>query len=151
MAYLLLAALIFLADFFVKSQIEARKPSDFPVELSHGLKLERHHNRGFFLNRLEEKPRLVRALAACAAVPLALWCVIAMAKKGGAVKKTAAAFLLGGAASNLFDRFTRGYVVDYLRLSGAGIKKIRNIIFNIADFFLFLGAALLAVRSLFSK
>ena len=87
MAYLLLAALIFLADFFVKSQIEARKPSDFPVELSHGLKLERHHNRGFFLNRLEEKPRLVRALAACAAVPLALWCVISMAKKGGAVKK----------------------------------------------------------------
>ena len=69
MAYLLLAAFIFLADFFVKSQIEARKPSDFPVELSHGLKLERHHNRGFFLNRLEEKPRLVRALAACAAVP----------------------------------------------------------------------------------
>ncbi len=151
MAYLLLAVFIFASDFFVKTQIEARKASDFPVDLEHGLRLERHHNRGFLLNRMEEKPGLVRLLSVLIAVPLAVWCLFSMFRKGSPVKKTAAAFLLGGAASNTCDRLSRGYVVDYLRLSGARIKKIRNIIFNIADFFLFLGAAILAVRGLFSK
>ena len=82
MAYLLLAVFIFASDFFVKTQIEARKASDFPVDLEHGLRLERHHNRGFLLNRMEEKPGLVRLLSVLIAVPLAVWCLFSMFRKG---------------------------------------------------------------------
>ena len=83
-------------------------------------------------------------------IPLTIWAAWLFftrgGKKGGIftrlMGKLGASFLLGGAASNLYDRLNRGYVVDYIRFPNCRIKKIRHIIFNIADFFLFMGAAL---------
>jgi signal peptidase II len=57
------------------------------------------------------------------------------------------AILAGGGLSNLFDRYTKGYVVDYLRFP-FGPKKLRRIIFNVSDFFVFMGALLTAAGEL---
>ncbi|MCD2492123.1 signal peptidase II [Lacrimispora sp. NSJ-141] len=148
MVYLILAAFIFGLDLFLKNRIEARQDDAFPVRLDNGISLEKHHNRGFLLNKLEDKPELVKKISVLTLIPLFLWFLWLFVKKAGSLGKIGASFLLGGAASNLYDRLFRGYVVDYIRLP---IKKIRHIIFNIADFFLFLGAALSAVYGLFSK
>lgn len=153
MIYLFFALCIFAFDLFIKKQIEALDYTVFPVRLEGGFVLEKHHNYGFVLNRLDHHPKLVRIVSFMTFVPLLVWSVRLFSKKTGSLGKLGASCLIGGAASNLYDRFFRGYVVDYLRLPalrGIG-KKIRNIIFNIADLFLFLGAALTAIYGFFTK
>lgn len=161
MIYLLFALCIFVLDLLIKKQIEAQDEAVFPIRLTGGFILKRHHNYGFALNRLDRRPKLVRWVCFLIFFPLCLWSFRLFFKKSRgrtaaaqAVGKFGFSFLLGGAASNLYDRFFRGYVVDYLALpkrEGKGAKKIRNIIFNIADFFIFIGGILTAVYGLFTE
>lgn len=51
------------------------------------------------------------------------------------------AVLLGGAAGNLLDRFTRGYVVDFVHVRGWPV-------FNVADVAIGAGAALLVLDAI---
>lgn len=150
MIYLFLAALIFCIDEAFKNRIEKKPGPEFPASLKHGICLEKHHNYGFPLNKNDDKPWLVQLISVLVMIPLTIWAAWLFftrgGKKGGIftrlMGKLGASFLLGGAASNLYDRLNRGYVVDYIRFPNCRIKKIRHIIFNIADFFLFMGAAL---------
>jgi signal peptidase II len=55
------------------------------------------------------------------------------------------ALICGGGFGNLIDRFSRhGYVTDFLNV---GIGTLRTGIFNIADFALLVGIALLVLSS----
>ena len=56
------------------------------------------------------------------------------------------ALLLGGAYSNTYDRLIRKYVVDYVSFPVKN-KKIRNIVFNISDFCIMIGALLIVLGS----
>ena len=174
MIYLLFAFCILAAEFSIKRRIEAMDEAAFPIRLAGGFVLEKHHNYGFMLNRLDRHPKLVRISCLLVFLPLLAWSLRMFFKKESASSgdffgKLGGACLAGGAASNLYDRFSRGYVVDYLRLpnragarpaccfdsklphAGLRIKKIRNVIFNIADFFIFLGGAFTAVYGFFTK
>ena len=51
-------------------------------------------------------------------------------------------FILGGALGNTFDRVYRGFVIDFIDFRG-----IWPYVFNIADFFVCLGATILALES----
>ena len=51
-------------------------------------------------------------------------------RKGNGLQKLGLALTVGGAVSNLYDRFTRGYVVDYLNVRAG---KLRRVIFNLGD------------------
>ena len=62
-----------------------------------------------------------------------------LVRKGCGIQKVGLSMVLGGALSNLYDRFKRGYVVDYFSFSLPGIKKV---VFNLGDLFVFLGTAL---------
>ncbi len=148
MIFLVFALCILVADLFIKKQIEKRDESAFPVPLPGGFILEKHHNQGFMLNRLDRHPMLVRIISCLVFFPFLGWFLWLLAKKDGNPEKWGAAFLVGGSASNLCDRLFRGYVIDYLRIP---IKKIRNVIFNIADFFIFLGGAWTAVCTFLAK
>lgn len=57
----------------------------------------------------------------------------------GAVSKTAAMLMLGGAAGNMLDRLLRGYVVDMFETLFMSFA-----IFNVADAALCIGCALMA-------
>ncbi|MCD8125050.1 MAG: signal peptidase II [Lachnospiraceae bacterium] len=59
--------------------------------------------------------------------------------------KTGLALIVGGSASNLCDRFRRGYVVDYFSVP---FRRIRHIVFNLGDLFLFAGNLLYALGTL---
>ncbi len=50
-----------------------------------------------------------------------------------------AGFLIGGALGNVVDRLLYGYVLDFLNMSCCGINN--PFVFNIADVFIFAGAA----------
>lgn len=50
-----------------------------------------------------------------------------------------AGLLIGGALGNVIDRLLYGYVLDFLNMSCCGIEN--PFVFNIADVFIFLGAA----------
>ena len=63
-------------------------------------------------------------------------------KKGQLLEKTALTFAIGGALSNLYDRMVRGYVIDYFSIQW---KKLKKVVFNLGDLFIFAGAALLLI------
>jgi len=57
--------------------------------------------------------------------------------------QVSAGFLIGGALGNVADRLLYGYVLDFLNMSCCGIDN--PFVFNIADVFIFAGAAGLVV------
>ena len=101
-------------------------------------------NRGAFLNLGQKNPALVRALSTGLAVLVCLLFVCTLFRKGNGLLKTGLAFLLGGAFSNTYDRLSRGYVVDYLRLR-TGIGAVDRVVFNLADFAILIGAMCVAL------
>lgn len=60
----------------------------------------------------------------------------------------ALALVLGGALGNIYDRFTRGYVIDYADLHFGEWRPF--LIFNIADAAITFGVLILLARSLLS-
>ncbi|HJA92944.1 MAG TPA: signal peptidase II, partial [Candidatus Eisenbergiella merdipullorum] len=64
---------------------------------------------------------------------------------GCAALKTGLSLLLGGAWSNTYDRLKRKYVVDYFSLN-VKWKPLRQIIFNISDFCILIGALIIAFK-----
>ena len=60
------------------------------------------------------------------------------------VRERCLALLLGGSFSNTYDRLRRKYVVDYLSFP-VKWKWFRDIVFNISDFCIIIGALLAAL------
>ena len=61
----------------------------------------------------------------------------------------ALALVLGGALGNIYDRFTRGYVIDYADLHIGQWRPF--LIFNLADAAITVGVLILLARSLLSR
>ena len=126
----------------MKSEIEQEEGGEFPRDLPGArgmIRVHRNHNYGFPFGFLKEKPQLVTA-AVAPAVAGAL--SMLLARKGSAAQKIGFTMVLGGAVSNLYDRFKRGYVVDYFSFSVKGIQKV---VFNLGDMAVFLGSALFLI------
>lgn len=109
------------------------------------LYLTKYHNHGAFLNLGERRPEFVKGLSAGLCLVCTLAFVFSMGTKGKNLLKTGLSILLGGAYSNTYDRLVRGYVVDYF---GFQVKneKLRNIVFNISDFCIMIGALISVLR-----
>ena len=58
--------------------------------------------------------------------------------------------MTAGAWSNTFDRWFRGYVVDYVGFE-TKCKKLSSITYNLADFFIAAGGIMVVISSLFKK
>ena len=110
----------------------------------------RVHNKGLMMNRLDSRPRLVKWVSAAALGILLFWERFVLKQRGHKLAKLGTALLIGGAVGNTYDRFKRGYVVDYLALRTKN-KKLSDITFNLSDVALFAGAILTVWNSLFGK
>ncbi len=131
-------------DLGLKELIEEREEKDFPVELpgSKGkIMLHKSHNAGMPFGLLKGKPEMVRLIPVAAASSVFGVLAYLTNKKGHFAEKTALAMILGGAASNIIDRFRKNYVVDYFSFQVKGLKKV---IFNLGDMFIFAGFLLMA-------
>lgn len=60
--------------------------------------------------------------------------------------KLSFALILGGGLSNLLDRYRFGYVKDYFVLKTSKLRFIKNLVFNLADMFVFAGGILHLLR-----
>ena len=122
---------VFSADQLFKDSVEKRPDDIFPHAVSKklpALTLRKLHNDGFALGVGKNHPKLTKA------APLLSTGLLAgmfAAKPGKNVVETiGGSVLLAGAASNIYDRFKKGYVVDYLHVNKGPLGKI---VFNLGD------------------
>lgn len=146
MIFIAITAGVFLLDFGIKYYMDkkyARKVRH--PRLGGRIVIEKYYNHGAALNFLEKKPKVMRAIHTAILVVVGVFYYFLLRKGGKNLEKTGVAMLLGGGLSNLFDRYSKGYVVDYFHIN-RGPKWLKRIVFNISDFCVFIGA-LLAVAS----
>lgn len=142
MRYVLTILTIFTGEFFWKNHVEKEIPEGSSKRvLRNAIILTKYHNRGAALNTGEKRPEIVKwiSVALTGAATVVFVCSFGFA--GRRLLKAGLSLLLGGAFSNTYDRLKRGYVVDYFRLN-VPVKRIRNLIFNVSDFCIMLGAML---------
>ena len=121
---------------WVEHDLAGRPPTTL---IRGGLDLEYARNPGVAFNLEQHVPTAMRTpLIWLAGLGLlALLGVASWKQRGSLTMKSAGyALVIGGAAGNLIDRLTRGYVVDFVHLHGWPV-------FNVADCAIAVGAGLL--------
>lgn len=147
MFYIMIASAIFLLETKIKEYIENNKEMHKKEEILNGnIIIERYHNKGAMLNFLENNVKLVKNISLTLLGILLLIFIFLLPRKGDKLLKFALSLILGGALSNVYDRFTKDYVVDYF-----SFKFLKKIVFNISDICIFTGSLLIAIRSLFKR
>lgn len=142
MIFIVIAGMLFLLDTVVKLVMEKTMTEHVRVPICGGrLFLTKHHNHGAFLSLGEKRFGLIKLVSIVLTGFCTLVYVLTLGRHGQYLMKTGLTLLLGGSFSNTCDRLTRRYVVDYF---GFNVKneRFRNIIFNISDFFIMIGAML---------
>lgn len=140
LGYSFLAAAIFIADLLIKNHIERVGNEEGEKTLCGGrLLIRQYHNSGAFLNVGERRRGVVAVLSLVMTLGATVLFLVTFTCRGSRMLKTGLAFLLGGAYSNTYDRLARKYVVDYVSFPVKN-QKIRNIVFNISDFCIMIGA-----------
>ncbi len=142
-----LAIAVFILDLIVKNHIE-RTRAEGKTESVCGdrLLLRKYHNKGAFLDAGERKSGLVSILSLLLTLGATVLFLVTFTYRGSGLLRVGLALLLGGAYSNTYDRLTRKYVVDYVSFPVKN-QKIRNIVFNISDFCIMIGALLIVLGS----
>lgn len=102
--------------------------------------ITRCRNKGAMYSIGEKYPKQVRYLSVAVLAGVVFgWLKATVGRKKNIIEKIGMSFLLGGSISNVWDRFKRKYVVDYIHLD---VKYIRNIIFNLSDVCIVLGGCI---------
>ncbi len=140
MPYVLLSALIVVLDQWYKGLVTRRlaQVGASAAFLPGILKLTLVHNTGASWGILSGQTTLL--LIVTALVCLGILCAMLLDRPAAALGKVSFAFILGGAVGNALDRCLLGYVVDMFELSFMSFP-----VFNVADCFITVGAALLCI------
>lgn len=148
MVYILIALALFVLDWNIKNYFEDNyKIGDRKDILKGKITLKKQYNRGFSLNFLEHKAQLVKKVSALVFAVLVLVFFLILPQKKKCIQKLGLSICLGGAASNVWDRLKRGYVIDYFSIN---VKPLKRIVFNLADLFIIIGSVLIFIYSLFN-
>jgi len=151
MIYTLIGVLLFIADGIIKLFVEKRGDMGKVKPILGGkLLLRKYHNQGAVLGAGASDPKRIAVMSVIFTVFMTGVFVATLGYKGSGTLKAGLGLLLGGAYSNTYDRLRRKYVVDYVSFN---VKNnwFKNIIFNISDFGIMIGAALFAVGELIRK
>ena len=142
---LVIIAGIFLGDLWIKNYIEKHiVDGELRKKLGGKLLIRKYHNRGAALNEGEKKRPLVAAISVLLSIAALVLLILSFGHRGNNLLRIGLSLLLGGAFSNTYDRLKRKYVVDYVSF-GVKWKKLRNVVFNISDFCIIIGALLAAL------
>lgn len=145
MQYILTILSIFTGEFFIKNRVEAKVIENSSRKALHGaVILTKHHNRGAAFNTGEKRPEIIKWISVVLTAAATALFVCSFGLAGKKMMKWGLSLLLGGAFSNTYDRLKRGYVVDYFRWN-VPVKRVRNLIFNLSDFCIMLGALLVVL------
>jgi len=144
--WLVIAALIALADQASKNAVSASLRFGEAREITGFFNLVLAHNRGAAFSFLSEAGGWQRALFIGIAVLAVAVIVVMLARHPGErVFSAGLALILGGALGNLWDRILLGHVVDFLDFHALGWHFWA---FNLADSAITVGAGLLILDGL---
>jgi signal peptidase II len=162
-AALAVAALLFGLDQWIKTQVagpwgvqaasqHAGRMGLRDEGVSIGLpffKLTWTENYGVSLGMLTAQSQEMRYLLVVVTSLIALVVFIWMMREKARLDLGALALVLGGALGNIYDRFNRGYVVDYADFHIGEWRPF--LIFNLADAAITIGVLIILARSLLSR
>ncbi len=139
MRYLFILLGIFAGEYKIKQQVEEQWRLGEDKEILGGrILLRKTYNKGMALNAGESRQPLVAAVSVSLTAFFTVLFLGTLGTRGLGTLKTGLAILLGGAYSNTYDRVRRKYVVDYFSF-GVKNPRIRQIVFNLADFAIVIG------------
>ena len=144
------ATALFGADQICKTYVEQNLDPEEEKRLTDRVVLRRAHNRGISFGILKDTPKAVLTLSVLAASIVTVIQVFSMFQRKRILRSVSLSALAAGAWSNTFDRFARGYVVDYIGFP-CRKKKDSSVTYNFADFFIAMGAAGTLAGELFSS
>ena len=147
MIWCVIAAIVFAIDYCAKKWAEKNLSGKPRTSVGKtGCSLILLHNRGFAGSKLKEKPEVVKYVHAFVLAAVCLICIKSgYFKKGNEVTALGLSLVLGGGASNLYDRLKKGYVTDYL-----GLPVAKKLVFNLSDLCIFAGTVI-AIIGEYSK
>jgi len=142
--YYIIAISICLLDQFSKFCVEKffHQTSGMPV-ISGVFHVTLVHNTGIAFGMFKEHPSIFAALSLLAII-LIIYFLNWKKNALSVLEKTALCFILGGTCGNFIDRVRHGYIVDFIDFRVWPV-------FNIADSFITIGAAILIISILFKK
>lgn len=145
MIYTLTGILLFITDGIIKLFVEKRGKEGVVKPILGGkLLLRKYHNTGAMLGAGASNPKRIALMSVIFTTFMTGVFVATLGYKGAKTLKAGLGLLLGGAYSNTYDRLRRKYVVDYVSFNVKN-RRLKNIIFNISDFGIIIGAVLLVV------
>ena len=151
MKYLAIILGIFGMDLGIKNYIEkSLEEGEKRPKFKEFLVIRKYHNQGAFLNMGEKRPWIIAVLSVSLTMLLSGFFVCTLTMAGGGMLQWGLTLMLGGAYSNTYDRIRRKYVVDYVSFNEP-IKKLKQVVFNISDFCIMIGAMLSVVSEICKK
>lgn len=139
-------ACLFAADQVIKRHIEENydEKREEKTRIPHVI-LRKFYNRGMIFSSFEKVEDLPLKASVVGLVAIALANLKVFLQKGGWICKIGLILATAGALSNTYDRIMKGAVVDYIGYDGKG-KYLKRLTANLADFYVVLGALLVALR-----
>lgn len=135
-------------DIGIKSCVESNIKEGEELDFLDGkVQVRKVYNKGMAMSLFEDKPDFVKKTSAYATAFLTIYMLLTLLKKGNYIKKLGLSLLTAGALGNTFDRFVRGYVVDYIGIR-TKFKKLSGLTFNAADVFIVGGMKLIILALL---
>jgi lipoprotein signal peptidase len=148
MIWSLFSTFLFIIDFKIKTKIEHMPNNVFPFNIcSDKITIHKSHNKGLAFNFLENSRFSTLFIPISVLLNLLTRFTILLSRKGNILKKFSFSLILSGGLGNIYDRIAYGYVVDYFSFNFKSkyLDKIKCIIFNLSDIFIFVGTILLIV------
>lgn len=136
MIWVCVIAAVFLLDHKIKTWAEQNLKKGEKKKIGKtGCSFQLLHNSGFAGSHMKQYPVLVKTVHAMVLFLCGIGCVLAGCfKKGKGLLSFGVSLMLGGGASNLYDRIKKDYVVDYL-----GLPIAKKLVFNLSDLCIFAG------------
>lgn len=127
-------------DIVLKYAVNSMDKKELPRISAKKIEIDKFHNDGFAFGKLKKKKKIVKYVPVFITSILVGVLSVLLPKKGNNIRKLSLSLIIAGSLSNIFDRFTRGYVVDYIRIKIKGADKV---IFNLGDIFILLGSLIM--------
>lgn len=135
-----------------KEKINTSEKKDLKEKCLGGRLIVRNcHNHGMMLGILKNKDKEFLRDLASMVLGGAIWEYIRTSgEKGTRISKLGLSMILGGGLNNYTERRRKGYVTDYASLNVEN-PKLKKVVFNISDLFIFTGALLWGGSEIFSE
>lgn len=142
MIWIGIVVIIFLGELLVKNWVEVKQKKE--KKICNKVIVTKTHNYGAALNLGEESPEKILLLSSLITVGVGIIFLFFIGRRKNRCKCLGISLILGGGLSNTYDRWKRGYVVDYIKFITKW-KKCNKIAFNISDFAIMIGSLLLLI------